>query len=166
MKQRTFEWIEARLRSKDFGFITTIDRKGRPHTTGILYAFASKEHPFAAYILTGNEYAKTRHVQENHAVSLAIPFPHHVLRFVPANAIQFKGTAGIVPVDDPIGRESFQASKILRMNLESEYEGEMVFLKITPAKKLFVYGLGYNLFELRKKHTEGSYKVLVPESRR
>ncbi|MHA1680436.1 MAG: pyridoxamine 5'-phosphate oxidase family protein [Promethearchaeota archaeon] len=161
-----FAFIEAKIRTKDFGFITTIDSKCRPHTTGILYGVAPAGSPFEIYILTGRKYVKARHMQENPAVSLAIPFPHHLLRFVPARAIQFRGTAEMVSLDDPVAREAFQASRILRMNIESEYEGEMVFFKITPARKVFVYGLGYSLAEMKKNHAAGSYTIVVPEDRR
>ncbi len=165
METPSFEFVEEQMRKKDFGFLTVIDSKNRPHTTGILYGLAPKEQPFAVYILTGKNYMKTKYASKNPNVSFAIPFPHYWLRFVPSNTVQFQGTAEILPLTDEIAIETFQSRKMLKMNLESDYEGEMVFIRITPRKKIWVFGLGYSVMDMRSDHTAGSYTVYVPGDR-
>ncbi len=163
----SFELVEKYVRNRTFGVLTTIDRKGRPHSTGILYGVSPPESRFALFILTGNDYVKTKNVQRNPNVSLIITYPHHYLRFVPDNYVMFRGTAELVPFDDEDGTWAFQQKRILRMNEDTDPTegGGFVFIKITPEPKVFCYGIGFGLMELRKAHTEGSYSVMIPEKR-
>ncbi|MFW9849314.1 MAG: pyridoxamine 5'-phosphate oxidase family protein [Candidatus Thorarchaeota archaeon] len=165
MKTKSFDFIEKLLRKKSFGVISTIDSKGRPHSTGVIYTVAPEPHPFSFYILTGAEYRKTQYIRNNPNVAFIVTFPHYWLRFVPASVVHFQGTAEVLPFGDEIGLESFQQNRIARMNLQSEYENEMVFIRIKPPRKLNVYGLGISLMQMRSEHTNAGYKVTIPEDR-
>ena len=46
-KEFTFEFVEKHVRKKSFGILTTIDRKGRPHSTGIVYGVSPPESKFS-----------------------------------------------------------------------------------------------------------------------
>ena len=81
------------------------------------------------------------------------------------------GTAEILPFSDKIAQDSFmQGPKIVKMNLkevpkmENGEEG-VVFIKIIPNGKLFCYGVGYSLMELRKNIEAVVYSVVVPPER-
>ncbi len=170
-KKPNFEFIEKEIKKKSFGIISTIDKNSHSHSTGIIYGIAPSNSKFALYVLTDKNYKKVKNIEINNSISFVIPFPHHILRFVPASCVQFQGTAQIVPFSDKEAQESFRnGSKILKMNLKqvskrSDREEEVVFIKIIPNEKLFCYGLGFNLMELRKNIESGSYIVRIPHER-
>ena len=165
----TFEFIEKQIRKKTFGIISTIDQKGHSHSTGIVYGIASSKSNFALYILTHRNYKKVKNIEKSNSVSFVIPFPHHILRFVPASCVQFQGTAQILPFNDINAQKSFNnGPKILKTNLKqvskmSNKEEGVVFIKIIPNEKLFCYGLGISLIKLRKNIESGSYFVRISE---
>ncbi|NHJ22553.1 MAG: pyridoxamine 5'-phosphate oxidase family protein [Candidatus Lokiarchaeota archaeon] len=170
-KKQNFEFVEKQIRKRSFGIISTIGKNGHSHSTGIVYAVASSKAHFALYILTHRNYKKVKNIEINDSVSFVIPFPHHILRFVPASCVQFQGTAEILPFSDKDAQESFSSgSKILKMNLKevnkrNDKEEGVVFIKIVPNRKLFCYGLGFSLNELRKNIETGSFIVTIPQER-
>ncbi|MFX1500179.1 MAG: pyridoxamine 5'-phosphate oxidase family protein [Promethearchaeota archaeon] len=167
-KTPNFKFIEKEIRKKTFGIISTIDKNGHSHSTGIVYGVAPSKLKFALYILTDRAYKKVKNIENNSSVSFVIPFPHHILRFVPASCVQFQGTAQIVPFSDKEAQESFKGgSKILKMNLKQvrhiPNKGEgAIFIKVIPNKKLFCYGVGISIMKLRKNVESGSYFVKIP----
>lgn len=167
----TFNFVESEMKKKTFGILSTIDQNGLSHSTGILYGVAPSSSKFALYILTDKNYRKVKNIESNSSVSFVIPFPHHILRFVPSSCIQFQGTAKIIPFSDKDAQESFgESSKILKMNLKQEpkindEEEGAIFKKIIPNKNIFCYGLGFSLMELRKNIENGSYSVTIPPER-
>jgi nitroimidazol reductase NimA-like FMN-containing flavoprotein (pyridoxamine 5'-phosphate oxidase superfamily) len=166
-----FEFIEKELRRKTFGILSTIDQNGKSHSTGIIYAISPPQSKFSLYILTEKNYKKVRNVQFNSSVSFVVPFPHYILRFVPSSCIQFQGKAEILPFRDSEAQQAFElGSKMLKMNLKQAIEtdptgDQIVFIKITPNQKIFCYGLGLSLMQLRKNVEIGSYSVIIPNKR-
>jgi len=164
-----FSFVEKQVRKKTFGVISTIDSKGRPHSTGIIYAVSSLDSPFALYSIVGEKYAKVRNIQRNPNVSLVVTFPHYWIRFAPASYVMFRGTAEIVPGTDPGGQWAMSQTRIGRMNLQVEAEEigrDFVYIKITPEPTVFCYGLGFGLMESRSNPENMGYKVTIPEDRR
>lgn len=165
-KRFSFEFVEKHVRRKSFGVLSTIDSKGRPHSTGILYGVAPKEEPFALYILAGRRYVKVRNIERDPNVSLVVTFPHYYIRFAPASYVMFRGTAEILPFGNPVARRAFSSQRILRMNLDSDMdEHEMVFIKITPNPRVVCYGLGIGIMEMRGDHINAGYSVTISEDR-
>jgi general stress protein 26 len=168
-KTPTFEFIEKEIKKKTFGIISTIDQNGHSHSTGIIYSVAPSNSQFTLYVLTDKKYKKVKNIENNDSISFVIPFPHHILRFVPASCIQFQGTAQILPFSDKEAQNSFRnGPKILKTNLKKVIkmnvkEEGVVFIKIIPNKKLFCYGLGFSLMKLRKNIESGSYFVRIPD---
>lgn len=165
----TFDLVEKKVRKKSFGVLTTIDSKGRPHSTGIIYAVGPPEKPFALYSIVAANYAKVRNIKRNPKVSLVVTFPHYWIRFAPASYAIFQGTAEILPNNDADGRWAMSQSRIGRMNLQTVAElvkTELVYIKMTPEPTVFCYGIGIGLMELRGNHANGAYKVTIPEDRR
>jgi hypothetical protein len=163
-----FEFVEKEVRRRTFGVLTTIDSEGRPHSTGILYGVAPPQSRFALYMLSVESYAKVRNIRRNPNTSLVITFPHHYLRFVPANYAMFRGASEIVALDDHDGQWAFRQHRILRFNITSAKEETLqnaVFIKLVPEPTLFCYGLGMSIMEIRRSHETGSYKVEIPEAR-
>lgn len=164
-----FEFVKDEIRKKSFGILSTIDPNGKSHSTGIIYGVSPSNSRFALYILTDRHYKKIKNIESNTSVSFVIPFPHHILRFVPASCVQFQGTAQILPFNDINAQKSFNnGPKILKTNLKqvskmSNKEEDIVFIKIIPNEKLFCYGLGISLIKLRKNIESGSYFVRISE---
>ena len=164
----TFEFVENAVRKKTFGILTAIDFKERPHSTGIIYGVSPPDSPFTLYILPGDNYAKVRYIRKNPQVSLVVTFPHYWLRFAPASYVMFRGTADILPFNEPDGIWAMSQSRIGRMNLNTDVEAagtNMVFIKITPEPTIFCYGLGYGIMEMRSNHANVGYKVIIPDER-
>jgi hypothetical protein len=164
-----FNFVERQVRKKTFGVISTIDSKGRPHSTGIIYAVGPPESPFALYSIVGEKYAKVRNLKRNPNVSLVVTFPHYWIRFAPASYAMFRGTAEIVPFENPDAQWAMSQTRIGRMNLQTEADAsgaDYVFIKINPEPTVFCYGLGHSIMEMRGDHTNMGYKVTIPEGRR
>ncbi|MFW9805615.1 MAG: pyridoxamine 5'-phosphate oxidase family protein [Candidatus Thorarchaeota archaeon] len=169
MSQFTFDFVERHVRKKTFGVLTTIDSKGRPHSTGVIYAVSPPEKPFAIYSISGAKYVKVKNIKQNPNVSLVVTFPHYWVRFAPSSYVMFRGTAQILPGDDVDGRTAMSQSRIGRMNVQTGANDsgvEYSYIKLTPEPTIFCYALGYGLREMRSNHTGLGYKVTIPEERR
>ncbi|MFX1274736.1 MAG: pyridoxamine 5'-phosphate oxidase family protein [Promethearchaeota archaeon] len=170
-KSFSFEFIEKNMRKKTFGILSTVDSDGKSQSTGILYAVSPPSSKFSLYVLTDKRYKKVQNILKNASVSFVIPFPHYVLRFVPASCVQFQGNAKILPINNKDAQEAFTNShKMLKMNLDQVNKLEMdkeetVFIKIVPSSKISCYGLGISMMQLRKNIEIGSYAVNVPQER-
>jgi nitroimidazol reductase NimA-like FMN-containing flavoprotein (pyridoxamine 5'-phosphate oxidase superfamily) len=164
----SFEFVEQKIRQKSFAVFSTVDEKGIPHSTGILYAVSPPQAEFLLYILTEKKYKKVHNLEKSPFVSMVIPFPHHLLHFIPSSCIQFQGVAEILPYTDTEALNAFKHGKrILRMNLEQPDRLEiasqnLVFIKVNPRKKIFCYGVGVGLLTLMKDIEKGVYSVNVP----
>ncbi|MHA1949261.1 MAG: pyridoxamine 5'-phosphate oxidase family protein [Candidatus Thorarchaeota archaeon] len=165
-KRFSFESVEKAVRKKSFCVLSTIDSKGRPHSTGLIYAVGSPEKPFAIYSIVSANYAKVRNIKRNPNVSIVVTFPHYWIRFAPASYAMFRGTAEILPDDDSDGRWAMSQSRIGRMNLQTDTEEKLVFIKMTPEPTVFCYGVGIGIMELRGDHENAAYKVTIPQDRR
>ena len=164
----SFQSVERAVRSKTFGVLTTIDSKGRPHSTGIVFGVSPPTSPFALYVLVGENYAKVRNIRTNPQVSLVVTFPHYYIRFVPASYAMFRGKAEIKPYTDTDGRWAMNQKRIQRMKVRDEAEAAgvpMVFIKIVPEPTVFCYGLGYGIMEMKSDPTRLGYKVVIPKER-
>jgi pyridoxine/pyridoxamine 5'-phosphate oxidase len=163
----TFEFVERQLRKRTFGILSTADSRGRPHSTGVLYGISAER--FLFFILTAKNYKKVRNIEANPYVSLAVPFPHYYLRFIPDSTVQIQGAAEIVPFEDIEAQKAFSQKRILKMMLERSrrlnIKDKLVFIKIKPHRKIFCYGLGMGIMELRKNLESGEYTVTIPEDR-
>lgn len=169
MTRFTFDFVEKKVRKKTFGVLTTIDSKGRPHSTGIVYTTGPPDKPFTFYCIVGANYAKVRNIKRNPNVSLVVTFPHYWIRFAPASYVMFRGTAEILPSDDANGHWAMSQSRIGRMNVQTVAEDtgtEIVYIKITPEPTVFCYGVGFGIMELRRHIENAAYKVTIPKDRR
>jgi len=90
-KEFNFSFVEKQIRKKSFGVLTTINKNGTPHTTGILYGVSPTSSKFALYSLTSKNYKKVRNIKRDPRVSFLIPFPHYYIRFAPSSTVTFQG---------------------------------------------------------------------------
>ena len=152
-----------------FGILATVTSSGLSHSTGVIYGLSSPESAFALYVITGHRTRKARNVRANPAVSFVVPFPHYLLRFIPASVVQFQGTAEILPLSHEEGAKSFASSRVLRMSFrqaQKESGEEPIFIRILPHDHLNVYGLGFNPRQMMKDIAAARYSVTIPRKRR
>ncbi len=162
-----FKFVDKEIRKKTFGILTTTNPDGTPHTTGVLYGVSPPNSDFFFFILTSSKYKKAINIRSNANISFIIPFPHHMMRFVPSGTILINGKAQIVPIKDEI-LEIFSQKNILRMIIKDVHEKseDWIFLKIIPHPKILCYAVGMSIWKLRGSHAEGGYSLLIPEDRR
>ncbi len=164
----SFSFVEEEVRKKTFGVLTTLNKDGTPHTTGILYGVSPPSSKFALYSLTSKSYKKVRNIKGNAKVSFLIPFPHNYIRFAPSSTVTLYGEAELISLDDTEIHEIFSRKRILRLIIKQIQQGErdsMIFIRIKPNPKVLCHGLGYNVFKLRKGHAKGGYSVSIPQKR-
>jgi nitroimidazol reductase NimA-like FMN-containing flavoprotein (pyridoxamine 5'-phosphate oxidase superfamily) len=166
--QFDFSFVEKQIRKKTFGVLTTVNKDGTPHTTGILYGISPPSSKFALYSLTSKSYKKVRNLTQNPEVSFLIPFPHYYIRFAPSSTVTFQGIAEFISVENAGIQDTFSKKRALRLILKEIESGEqenMTFIKIKPHPKVLCHGLGFNVFKLRKGHVKGGYSVRIPGDR-
>ncbi|MFW9931216.1 MAG: pyridoxamine 5'-phosphate oxidase family protein [Candidatus Thorarchaeota archaeon] len=164
MKKFDFHFVEEKIRQNTFGILNTINLDNSPHTSGILYGVSKPEDEFCIYLKTMKKFRKVKNIQRNPNVSFIITFPHHFFRFIPAGTITMNGQAELVPIDSEEIRGIFTEKRVLRM-IVSDIDSDETFLRIKPKPKVFCYGVGFNILELRSSHTSVSYSVMIPEER-
>ena len=162
-----FDLVEREVRKKTFGIISTVDSKGRPHSTGIIFAVSPPGQPLAFYIVTQSGAAKVRNIKSNPNVTLVVTFPHHFLRFVPDSTVMLRGHADILSLDDKGAQRAFGQKAMTRMNLnvDSDVLKKSIVIRIRPSKTVYCYGVGIGLNTMRKDPTAARYKVTIPQDR-
>ncbi len=139
-----------------------------PQTTGVLYGVSKPDSPFTLYILTSKNYKKTKNIQNNANISFVIPFPHHILRFVPSSTITINGNAEIISINSTEILDVFSKKRILRLitkEIDPRSDDEYIFIRIQPKSRILCYGVGISIWSLRGSHTVGGYSVIIPEER-
>ena len=165
----SFEYLEKQLSNKNFGVLTTVSSKGKPHSVGVVYSIAPLDQPFALYIITRPSLKKARNLCDNPNVSFVVPFPQLLFSFIPPACIQFQGKAQIMPIDDPIATKAFEKSIVLkRSKIHSTSLGKSIFVRVVPTSKIFCFGLGARIWDFlipSKSKNIGNFYVVVPRSR-
>jgi hypothetical protein len=161
-----FGYIEKRVRKKVFGIFNTIDSKGRPHSTGMVFGVPPPDYPFSIYMVTTKDTVKVRNVRRNPATSFVVTFPHRFLHATPSFTVMVRGLSEILPIDDDIFQKTFSQNRVTRMGLKhhTSYEIDCV-IRLDPEPIAFCYGLGINHRELMKNPAIATYKVKIPEDR-
>jgi nitroimidazol reductase NimA-like FMN-containing flavoprotein (pyridoxamine 5'-phosphate oxidase superfamily) len=168
VRELPFPTVESLLRRKKFGFISTADKDGVPHTAGVMYIVSPPRSSLRLYVVTGRSVKKTRNIRENPHVAFGIPFAHHVAHLAPDFCIQFQGRAEILPFSDPDATAALQQTVMMRKMLEAQKMGstDEIIIKITPTGKILGFGLGMNIFSLLKNIESGRFETTIPVERR
>ncbi len=159
----SFAYVEKQLRRKKFGILSTVTPEGRAHSAGVAYGVSPLGSPFCLYLISRPSLKKARNIKTNPNVSFTVPFPHYFLRVVPPACIEFQGKAEILPIINPVARQVYNSAIVLRRSLEHDLKiGESIFIKIVPAKKIFSWGLGANIWQLLR-NPPNTYYVITPD---
>ena len=131
------------LGRRSFATLATASTVGRPHVSGILYAWADGN----LYVSTLRSSRKARNIE--HRPEVAVTVPVRRLPVGPPSTIQFQGTATVLDVDSPEIQSLATAGRIKAITGHGELELDGgCFLRITPGRRLITYGLGMSLWRL------------------
>lgn len=154
---RQLALIEKALAKQSFCVLATSSARNRPHAVGILYAAVGLD----LYLLVGEETVKVRNVRENPDVAICVPVRKYPVG--PPMAVQFQGTAQVLPPDDPAVKELLAAGRLKRIvGLGALDHPGVCFLKISPRRRISSYGIGVPLRTLLRDVTQGHRSVTLP----
>jgi hypothetical protein len=165
-----FEDVERELRRRTFGTLSTLTEQGAPHATGVVYAVAARDEPLALYVTTRTTTRKVRNIRAHSEVAFVVPVPRPLLPAFPPRAIQFLGTATVVPGKHNGAVQAFSSSWFLRRILATEHRivsegGDLCFIRIRPEGRLFTYGMGMSVLDNLRRPRQAIGRVAIPEGR-
>jgi general stress protein 26 len=169
--QVSFEDVERTLRRYNFGTLSTVDRRNRSHSIGLIYAVSDQGYPLRIYAMTQMKTRKVRNIKANPNVSFVVQCPR-ILSMVPPSVIQFQGTAEILAVSNEDAMRAFRRSYLLRMMLDKAEEidlgslGEACYIAIKPDSVIHTYGVGLSMWQLYKHIEDAGSRVKVPDHAR
>jgi uncharacterized protein YhbP (UPF0306 family) len=165
-----FDGVEKALRQQTFGTLSTLTERGAPHATGVVYAVSAREEPLAFYVTTRTTTRKVINIRAHPDVAFVVPVPRRFIPAFPPRAIQFLGTAEVVAADDGGALRAFASTWLLRRILRTEQRivtegGDLCFIRIRPAGKLFTYGMGMSALENLRRPRQAIGRVPIPQGR-
>ena len=149
------------LSTHNFAVLSTVDEHGWPDSAGVNYGTSARGDALVLYVMTRRHLKKARNIANNPQVSLMVPLPRRVFRFVPPATIQLRGRAEILDWTDVDGTNVFRGfwmgRQILSAYEKSRRRGEtrVCFLKITLDPVMRTYGVGHSIWNLRR-HMEAA----------
>jgi general stress protein 26 len=126
-----------------FCTLATSSPTNQPHVVGVLYAVVDR----ALWLNTESHSKKARNIRDNGNVAVCIP----VRKFPvgPPFCVQFAATAELVPVNDPAVAPLMNNGRLKRITSHGELDSpDSTFIRLTPARKVFTYGIGVPLLTL------------------
>jgi hypothetical protein len=162
----TLERVLRELRKHNFAVLSTVGADGSPDSAGVCYGISSPGDELVLYVMTRRHLKKARNITVNPRVSLVVPLQRRLLRFLPPPTIQLHGVAEILDWTDADGIGAFRAFRMGRMILRgyerSRRRGEtrVCFLRIMLDSVIRTYGVGHNVWELRR-HMESGIGTFV-----
>jgi hypothetical protein len=141
-----------------FCVLATTSAANRPHAVGLLYAAVD----FDVYFLIGKTTVKARNIGENPQVAVCIPVRKYPVG--PPMAVQFQGTAQLLPPDDPEIVSLLQAGRLKKIAGYRDVGSrpDVVFVRARPNRRISTYGLGISLRQLMRDVSQGARSVEVP----
>ena len=117
----------------------------------MVYAVSPKGEPLILYVTTRTTTRKVRNVRAHPDVAFVVPVPRRFIPGFPPRAVQFQGTATVVPGDHRRALCAFASSWFLRRILVAEQRivtqgGDLCFICIRPDSTVFTYGIGMSLW--------------------
>jgi Pyridoxamine 5'-phosphate oxidase len=162
--QNDFDRVERALRHQTFGPLSTLSVHGRPHATGVVYAVSPRGEPLILYVTTRTTTLKVRNIRAHPDVAFVVPVPRRFIPGFPPRAVQFQGTATVVPGEDRRRLHAFRSSWFLHRILVAEQRivtqgGDLCFIRIRPDSTLFTYGIGMSLWHNVRQPREAMGRV-------
>ena len=169
-KQRvTFDLVLRELRAHNFVVLSTADENEAPDSAGVNFGMSAPGSDLALYVMTRRHLKKARNIARNPRVSLVVPLPHRLLRFIPPATIQLRGQAEILDWNDEEGTNAFRrfwmGRRILAAYEKSrrrQGETRVCFLKITLDPVVRTYAVGYSVWDIWRRMESAGATVLIP----
>lgn len=165
-----FDAVEAALRRRSFGTLSTLSEQGRPHATGVVYAMSPPTAPLALYVTTRSTTRKVRNIRAHADVAFVVPVPRRMLPVFPPSAIQFQGAAAVLSANDQGAVSAFSSSWFLRRILADEQRivaegGDLCFIRIRPDPIVFIYGIGMSPLNILRRPRGAAGRIAIPADR-
>jgi general stress protein 26 len=129
--------VESAIAANYFCVLGTSSRENRPHVAGVLYALVGRD----LYVNTDQASRKVRNITENDRVAVCIPV--QVAPDAPPFTASLQGTATVVATDDPQVTAMIEDGRLAAITSHGELERpDTCFVKITPGRRVAVYGIG------------------------
>jgi len=166
----SFVEVESALRQHRFGTLATLTEQGAPHATGVVYAVSARDEPLILYVTTRTTTRKAQNLLTHPEVAFVVPVPRRFLPVFPPRAIQFLGSATVVPADCEVANRAFESSWFLRRILATERRivtegGDLCFIRIRPEGTLFTYGMGMSVLDNVRRPRGAIGRVTIPSGR-
>ena len=152
MTQNSSNAVERALRHQTFGTLSTLGESTVARMRlAWFYAVSPKGEPLILYVTTRTTTRKVRNVRAHPDVAFVVPVPRRLIPGFPPRAVQFQGTATVVPGDHRRALRAFASSWFLRRILVAEQRivtqgGDLCFVCIRPDPMVFTYGIGMSLW--------------------
>lgn len=165
-----FESVERALRRETFGTLSTVTENGRPHATGVIYAVSPRGEPLILYVTTRTTTIKVRKIRARPDVAFVVPVAHRLFLAFPPRAIQFQGTATVVPSEHDGALRAFDSTWFLRRILGAEQRivaegGDLCFIRIHPQPTVFTYGIGMSIWDNMRRPRSAVGRERIPDDR-
>jgi len=131
------------IQRRSFMTLATTSPINRPHVAGVLYQAVE----MSLYASTMRSSRKARNIASNRHVGVIIPVRR--LPVGPPSSVQFQGVADILALDDPAVLELVSQGQLKAVTGHGELDlPGGCFLRITPNRRIFTYGLGVSIVKL------------------
>ena len=165
-----FELVERTLRRETFGTLATVTENGRPQATAVVYAVSPRREPLILYVTTRTTTRKVRNIRTHPDVAFVVPVARRLLPGFPPRAVQFQGTATVVPREHDGALRAFDSSWFLRRILVTEQRivaegGDLCFISIRPDSTVFTYGIGLSLWDNMRHPRSAIGRERIPDDR-
>jgi uncharacterized protein YhbP (UPF0306 family) len=138
--------VQKIIKKKNWLVLSTADNNNVPYSAVVVYQSDGK----VIYLMTGENTLKVKNIKKNNKVSITIPFWknffHKILPAPPAE-LCFTAKAEIKSFDDEEARQIF--AKYLKYLGNVEHLDDNIWIKIIPDKRIFTYGVGIRLWQMR-----------------
>ena len=149
--------VRRAIARHSFCILSTASASNRPHGVGVLYAAVDG----ALYVSTVEGSKKARNIRENPRVAACIPVRRYPL--APPFLVQFGATAEILSAQDPAILELLHARRLKKITGYGVLDDpDTCFLRITPDRRVFTYGIGVPLRTLLRDPTGASRTFDLP----
>jgi hypothetical protein len=146
--ERQREITNRQVDRHSFCTLATTSAELRPHVSGVRYVRIGG----AFYMTMHDDSVKARNIRQNPRVAVCIPvkkFP-----FVPPYAIQFQGTAELLPNTDARIVDLFEAGRLKGIISAKDFaDPGTCFARIEPGSRVSTYGIGFSLIQIARNPT-------------
>lgn len=155
--ERQRELIRKEMAKRSFCTLATTSTEMRPHVVGLRYVMIGD----AMYVTMHDDSVKARNIRENPRVAVCIPASKVPL--FPPFAVQFQGTATLLPVTDQRIQDLFAAGRLKGIISAKDFREDpgTVFARIVPNRRVSSYGVGVSLLQIVRHPTSAMRSVAL-----